>query len=269
MKEIKSLPAQYVKSVQDRTVTGIFSVYGNEDLVGDIVWPGAFTKTVQEAGKSALFLWQHDADAPPIAVINEFKDLTRDELPPEVIQKAPQALGGMQVTRTYLDTPRGNEVLSAINAGSPLQASFAYDALKYDFTESESKQPVRNLRELKLYEVSDVNWGANDATIAAGKAWLDFAFLMKQLDAHLANIKAGARHSASDMTMLNQIHDAACELGADNCMGKVDAGKEDGKEEEDAEQEAAKSRAVAMTLTLLKRRLDIFELETSLILSKR
>lgn len=263
MREIKSLPEHYVKAIDDRTVTGIFSVYGNEDLVGDIVWPGAFTKTLQEAGKSALFLWQHDSFSPPIAVINGFKDLTRDELPPSVLQKAPTALGGMEVTRTYLDTPRANEVLANIKAGVPLQASFAYDALKYDFTEVNNMQ-LRNLRELKLWEVSDVNWGANDATLAAdGKLLWPVDALLKQLQAHIANFKTGARHSAEDMKMLNAIHDAAYQLGATNCKGLVKGADDAEQEEENPETEAGKSRAVEMTLTLARRKFQLLELETA------
>jgi len=37
------------------------------------------------------------------------------------------------VTREYLDTPRAQEVLANIKAGVPLQMSFAYDAVRYDY----------------------------------------------------------------------------------------------------------------------------------------
>lgn len=40
---------------------GLASTYGNIDLGGDIVVPGAFTKTLQERGSSVVLLSQHDA----------------------------------------------------------------------------------------------------------------------------------------------------------------------------------------------------------------
>lgn len=253
MPEFKSMPFA-VKSIQDRTVTGIFSVAGNVDSTGDKVWPGAFTKTFAESGSKALYLWQHDFDKPPIAIIKSLREIGRQELPPEVLSTANDALGGAEVTREYLDTPRGNEVLQAIKAGSPIQASFGYDPVKFDFETLDGDVRVRNLREVKLWEVSDVLWGANDATLAS-KAWLDLETLLKQLEAHMREMKSGARHSAADVKHLNSIHKAVLELGATNCKGQVD-------EEADKDQNEAdsKSRAGALPLTLLKQRLALLEL---------
>jgi HK97 family phage prohead protease len=248
MPEFKSMPA-HVKAITDRTVTGLFSVFGNVDSTGDIVWPGAFAKTLQERSGQVLFLWQHSFDSPPIATITGLREIGRDELPPDVAAAYPDALGGAEVTRTYLDTPRGNEVLTAIKAGSPLQQSFGFDAVKFDFTQPDpALPPIRNLREVRLWEASDVLWGANDATRAA-KAWLDFETLIQQLTLHLAERKAGARHSAADVKALNAIHAAAVELGATNCKGAADP-----------EADAAKSRADLVSLTQLKQKLDIFTL---------
>jgi HK97 family phage prohead protease len=247
MPEFKSMPAHF-KAVQDRTATGLFSIFGNEDSTGDVVWPGAFAKTIQERSAKTLFLWQHSFDAPPIATIGAIREIGRDALPADILAEHPEAQGGVEVTRTYLDTPRGNEVLTAIKAGSPLQQSFGFDAVKFDFTEPEPGHTVRNLREVRLWEVSDVLWGANDQT-RAQKAWLDLDTLIHQLSLHLAEMKAGARHSAADTKALNAIHAAVVSLGATNCKGSQD---------DDAD--AAKSRAELVSLTQLQQKLALFEM---------
>ena len=202
-------------SINDRTVTGIFSVFGNMDSYADIIHNGAFSKTLSERAGRVLHLWQHDMDAPPIALIDSIREVPRQALPAEVLMRAPTATGGAEVTRTYLDTPRANEVLTAIRSGAPLEMSFAFDAIRYDFMESADSPigVIRNLRELKLYETSDVNWGANSATVAA-KARTSTMPIGTLLHALRAAMKAGARHSTRDTQLINQIAEAAIELGA-------------------------------------------------------
>lgn len=244
--ELKTFP-QHIKTVDDRTVTGIFAVMGNVDSYNDRLWPGAFAKTFAERGGKAKFLWQHNFEAPAIAIVKSLREVGRDALPSEVLAAAPDALGGAEVVREYLPTPRADEVLAGIKAGVPYEMSFGYDALKFDFeTPADARDEwdkIRNLREVRLWEVSDVLWGANDATLAS-KAQLPIEFLLKQLQLH---IKAGARHSAADVKALNAIHKAAIELGATNCKGLID---------EEADE---KSRAVPLTLTLEKARLYFLE----------
>lgn len=278
--EFKSMPF-FVKAVQDRTVAGIFSVFGNEDSVGDIVFPGAFSKTFQERARKTLFLWQHDFSSPPIATIDAVKEVGREALPQEVLSAYPQATGGAEVTRTYLDTPRGNEVLMAIRAGAPLQQSFGFDPIRYDFTESEQKKQVRNLREVKLWEISDVLWGANDAT-RAQKAWLDLETILGQLEAHVKSMgdshaaKSGSRHNSSDKKMLNDAHKLLVQLGATNCKGLVDDGEAEaepdtqvqasaekegeGKSQMQAQQGSRAEQITPVSLTQLKQRLAILAL---------
>lgn len=200
--------------VSDRTVTGVFSVFGNMDSYADVIHNGAMEKTLRERGTRILHLWQHDMAAPPIAMIESIREVPRQALPAEVLLRAPTATGGAEVTRTYLDTPRGNEVLSAIRGGVPLEMSFAFDAIRYDFMESPDSPigVIRNLRELKLYETSDVLFGANSATVAAkAHGRLPIATLLAALKAAM---KAGARHSTRDTQLINGIAEAAIELGA-------------------------------------------------------
>lgn len=214
--------AFHVKAIDGRKVTGIYSVYGNLDDYSDKIWPGAMAKTIAERGSKILHLWQHDFSCPPIAKIISLREVGRDELPEAVLAQAPEAMGGAEVTREYLKTPRADEVLANLTAGVPLQMSFAYDALKYDYEALPGAkyewERMRNLREIRLWETSDVLWGANDATIAS-KAALPLDYLLKQfmlvLD-ELRENKDGRRNSAADQTRINTIAKIAIELGADN-----------------------------------------------------
>lgn len=240
--EYKSVP-QHIKAISGREVTGIFSVFGNLDVYDDKAWPGAFTKTIQERGKKVFQLWQHDMDSPAIAVITSLREIGRDELPGEILADYPEALGGVEVVREYLDTPRGNEILTGLQAGVPYQMSFAYDAIKYDFeAKPDAKyewERVRNLREVKLYEVSDVLWGANDATRAA-KSALPLPMLLLHLESWLAEAKDGRRNSAEDQARIETIARLAVELGATN-VARTEAAED------------PKSRAANQALTLERR----------------
>jgi hypothetical protein len=164
MSERKLLP-QFTKSIEDRTVTGIFAVHGHVDDGNDRSWPGSLANIAINGRKRARFLWMHRGEDPPIAVINEIRELTRDELPTSVLTYAPDATGGAQITRTYLDTPRGNEVLIGLKSGAIEEMSYRYETVKHDFETSESVQ-IRNLRQMNIFDVSDVNWGLQEATVA-------------------------------------------------------------------------------------------------------
>lgn len=159
---------QFTKAVEGREVSGVFAVHGNVDDGNDRSHPGAFGAFMAGRRRRVRYLWQHDGSAPPIATILEIRDIGREELPPAVLDFAPEATGGTLVRRRYLDTPRGNEVLEGIKSGAIEEMSYAYDVLRYDIERGDEKAgPVRNLYEMALFDISDVNWGLNPATLAA------------------------------------------------------------------------------------------------------
>lgn len=236
-REIKNAThPHFIKAIDDRTVTTLFSVAGNVDSYQDRMWPGAFAKTFTERGSKVLHLWQHDFMQPPIAVIKTLREVGRDDLPAEVLARYPEAMGGAEAVSEFVDTPRGNEVLALLKAGSPLEASFGYDALDYSFTEQDNMM-IRELRGVRLWEVSTVLWGANDATTASK---MPLEVIVRHLD---ALTKAGRRHSDKDQELIRQIAKAAIDLGADNV-----------KEVEEAIEEAASKtqqpKAVPVDLVL-------------------
>ena len=251
MRELKST-LFHVKAIDGRAVTGIFSVLGNLDDYQDKIWPGAFAKTFAERGSKVLHLWQHDFSNPPIAVIKSLREVTRAELPDSVLAEAPEAMGGAEVVREYLDTPRANEVLAALKAGAPLQMSFAYDAIKYDFEAlPDAKydwEQIRNLREVRVWETSDVLWGANAATVASKTLHLPLDVLVQQLQAALEQVKSGRRNSATDQERINTIAALAIELGADN-VKTIDSPRDDDK---DAPSRAADTPALTPAAYALK-----------------
>ena len=263
-----------VKGIEGRTVTGIFSVFGVLDTQVDVIHPGAFLKTIRERGGRALHLWQHDFWSPPTAVIRELREIGIDELPDAVRAEWPEATGGVLVKREYLDTPRGNEILAALKAGSPLQMSFGYDPVRYDFEETEDVGRIRHLREVRLWETSDVLWGANEATVANTAALaVPFETLVRQLEQHLGALKEGRRNAATDQERINTIARLAVELGADNVKlaDSEPLAGDDGDEDEDksvssdtppVEQRRAGAAESAPPLTLLAAELSLLELET-------
>lgn len=257
----KALP-QFVKAINGRQVTGVFSVFGNVDSGNDRIWPGSFSKTLQERADRVLFLWQHDLYQPPTAKILSLREIGRNELPQAVLDAAPDATGGCEVVREYLDTPRGNESFEAIKNGVPLQMSFMYQVIKWDMEKPEDAKSewdlIRNIREVKLWEVSDVNFGANDATVASKS--LDQ--LAHEVEQFLREMKAGARHTKHEIEMLNKAHRLIVELGCTECSGiqdqdQADDAKSQSRADTDlgslTQQRKQRLRAAAAALALAKR----------------
>lgn len=167
--EYKAAPA-FTMGIEDRTVTGIFAVHGNVDDGHDRSAPGLFGDFTAGGRKRAVFLWQHDSATPPTATIDRLFEVVPADLPPAVKLYAPDATGAVAVTRTYLDTPRANEVLAGLKAGAITEMSYAYDPKEWSFEDDGETGPtIRNLVRAELFDVSDVNWGMNPATSADGR----------------------------------------------------------------------------------------------------
>jgi HK97 family phage prohead protease len=171
--EYKSMKA-VTMGIEDRTVTGVFCVHGNVDdgdgwSSRDRSHPGLFGDFTVDGRKRAVFLWQHRSMDPPTATIDRLFEIAAADLPAAVKLYAPDTTGGVAVARTYLDTPRGNEVLAALKGGAVSEMSYAYEVKRWDIEEQEDGAlPIRNIYQADLYDISDVNWGMNPATSADG-----------------------------------------------------------------------------------------------------
>jgi hypothetical protein len=217
MPQYKSLKAVGTMGIEDRTVTGIFCVHGNVDdgdgwtSSGDRSHPGLFGDFTVDGRKRAVFLWQHRMGDPPIATIDRLFEVSKADLPAPVKLYAPDATGGVAVTRTYLETPRGNEVLAALKAGALSEMSYAYDPTRWDLEKQDGEDytpPVRNIYEANLLDCSDVNLGMNPATSADGSKngiplSLEHDAVLAAVHAYIDRYKALAALRAKDGRVLS------------------------------------------------------------------
>lgn len=274
-KEFKSFSFFNIKADDDknsRVRKGICAVFGNVDSMGDRIHAGAFAKTIKENSKSVKHLWNHDFWNPPIASITELRELSKADLPPEVLEKAPEATGGLLVARKYYDgNPLSDWVLKAIDAGDITEMSFAFDIVKHEITEEETEMPdmpkrrIRELKELRLFDTSDVNWGANGATVAVGgknAQLMPLGLIYSNFLAIAENIKAGARNSEADLKLIELIHSTSVELGAE-CQSKSAPQSAETSSEQQEKPESKEAEAVNDDTSLDQEWLDLqkFELD--------
>lgn len=186
----------FAKEINTNTkqVTGIFSVFGVPDMVGDTIFPGAFRDTLLQGVSKIFHLWSHNLSIPPTAVVERIQELGVNDLPPSVRERVPNATGGIEVTRRYIDTELANDVFQAIASGAPLQMSFGFYLSEGDYQYNIATGGM-DIYKLQLVETSDVIFGANPHTAA-----------------NAAN-KAGSRNSKEDQDRLNEIARLIHELG--------------------------------------------------------
>ena len=140
---------------QARKVKAVWSRMSNVDLDGDIIMPGAFTKTIAECGpRGKNQIWSLiDHKAMMGCVIGKPTELYED--------------GDMLIAVTpILDTEVGEDILKMYQAGLINQHSIGFATIKSDWQDQE--QTVRQIKEVKLYEGSAVLWGANPMTPTLG-----------------------------------------------------------------------------------------------------
>ncbi len=151
-------------------VETVFAVMGNIDKGMDIIHNGAFTKTFAERGRKVLVLDQHQTDSVLRAVGKPLalRELSKDELPADLLADYPDATGGAWAKVQFLmDTPEGEGAFKRIKGGAINEWSFGYDALDFDHStvkQDDEEITVRNLKTIKLYELSPVLFGMNPAT---------------------------------------------------------------------------------------------------------
>lgn len=143
-----------LKADEKGVIEGYGSVFGNTDSYGDIVAPGAFSRTLASAEKSGqmpAMLWQHNPDE-PIGVWTSMKEDKR----------------GLFVTGQLADTQRGREALTLTKMGALTGLSIGYSTVKFEYDQAKD---VRTLTDVDLWEVSPVTFPANDkARISAVKS---------------------------------------------------------------------------------------------------
>lgn len=171
-KEYKSIPAYLVKADTEQGITVVIAnVFGIVDDGDDLIPNGAFTKTISERWNRIRRLDQHRMDSVMrvIGKLLAIREVGRDELPAEVLQEYPEATGGLEVTTQYLmDTPEGLGAFRRVASGAVNEYSIGFDLVdrpEYRKMMWRGREiNVRILKQLRLWEVSDVIFGMNPAT---------------------------------------------------------------------------------------------------------
>ena len=147
MKQIKnkSFPFEIKTISETGAFTGYASVFGNEDLWGDIVVAGAFSKSIAE--KKPAMLWQHNSDEP----IGVWAVIKEDEK-------------GLYVEGQLLidGVAKAKEAYELLVAKAISGLSIGYRAVSWEWRKKDdSKDEVRLLKEIDLWEISLVTFPAN------------------------------------------------------------------------------------------------------------
>jgi HK97 family phage prohead protease len=155
----------------ERTFEGYAASYGNVDSDGDIIEPGAFTKSINEGfpANRIKVLWQHEPDEPigrPIEMREDSK--------------------GLYVKARLSNVEKGIEAMELMRDG-------VIDRMSVGFSIPQGKSSyggdgIRHIYEGKLFEFSLVTWPANDQAIITGVKTLKD--LRQFAEAHDLNAKA-------------------------------------------------------------------------------
>ena len=160
---------------------GYAAVFGNEDLGGDVIEPGAFKKTLKE-NPTLPILWQHDVREPIGVTLEAYED-----------GKGLRVRGQLN-----LETSRGREAYALLKQGALRGLSIGYDTIKEVWHGS-----VRRLKEVRLWEWSLVTFPMNPkAQVTAVKAVVPFQDLPladenREWDSDMARARV-ARWASSD-----------------------------------------------------------------------
>lgn len=168
------------------------SVFGNKDSYGDVVMPGAFANTIAE--------WVKSGDTLPILFGHNMSD--PDYNIGGVVEASEDAVGLKVHAALDLECQKGLQTYRLLKGRRIRQMSFAYDEIESG-PGTHNGEPVWELRELKVYEVSVVTAGANQETeILAVKSIPTVA------ERTLRDLKAGRVLSSKNEGELREAHEA-------------------------------------------------------------
>jgi hypothetical protein len=144
---------QFTKALDETgAFEGYAAIFGNVDLGGDVILPGAFKEFALNPAGRLVVLYQHDIRQ-PIGTA----EVTQDD-------KGLRFKGAL-----VMDDPTARAAHAHMKAGTLTGMSIGYDILPGG--EEVLESGVRKLSALKLWEISPVIWGMNpQAQINAVKA---------------------------------------------------------------------------------------------------
>jgi HK97 family phage prohead protease len=196
-KDASSSPGASIKDVDAKTgtVTGYFSVFGNVDSDGDIVMPGAFTRTLNNNYKRVKHLAYHDPNLPLAATKKENL----------LIKEDPH---GLYFESKISQTSYGKDIIQLYQDGVLDEHSIGYEVVRSRDSDTQTterwgqKVPVKELHELKLWEGSTVTWGANSKAGTESVKSMTLSQVIEKHDKILKAIKNGKYESDDIFEML-------------------------------------------------------------------
>lgn len=155
-----------------RRVTGYLSSFDNKDFDGDIIVKGAFTKSIRERKNDIFFLNQHNWAQPH----GKFRVLQED------------SKGLYFESEPLIDTTYSSDTLKLYEAGIVKEHSIGFITMK---DEMDSKADARIIKEVKLFEGSNVTLGANNQTPFTGTKSLTLKEINDECDILYKAIRKG------------------------------------------------------------------------------
>jgi HK97 family phage prohead protease len=157
----KTLPARIkAAGTEDGLAEGQFralvSAFNNQDSMGDVIVPGAFTDTLKE--------WEDSGDVIPVYWSHQMSD---PDFNVGWVDSAQETEDGLEVVATLDLDPeapsKAKQVYRLLKGRRVTQFSFAYDVLDGGPVEKDGES-YNELRKLKLYELGPTPIGANQET---------------------------------------------------------------------------------------------------------
>lgn len=161
----KTMPAT-ITDAEDGVFEAVVSVFDNKDHGGDIVRPGAFTKSLEHWAKAEAPIpvyWSHRLDDPTMNIgeVIEAKELTSGADMPGWVNDWVKEHGGLYVKARLDDFGMGKQVQHLMKQRRVKQFSFTYDVIR----EQRSKDNDANeLLDVFLHEVGPTPLGMNPLT---------------------------------------------------------------------------------------------------------
>jgi len=154
----KSYLAQYkALDSEQGTFEAIVAVFGNIDLMGDKIIPGAFAKSLEN--------WRAKGRPIPVVFAHDHRNLDAhigEVLDAKEIEQGLWIKGGLE-----MDEPFAQRVFKKMKKGTLAEFSFAYDLVSSAWVEENGKS-FQELRELDIIEVGPCLKGANPETALLG-----------------------------------------------------------------------------------------------------
>lgn len=193
MKSNLTIPLQ-IKALNDGEFEGHGSIFGNEDLGGDVVMKGAFRKSLEkhrEANSLPQMFWMHKPDQVP----GKWVSMSEDQ-------------NGLRVKGVLADTPLGNEIRTLLKMDAVKGLSIGYSTVDQEWKDD----GTRLLKELELWEVSVVSLPMNPlAQVAHAKSRLseigEYVPTLKEFERILR--EAGCSRSTAKRLVHNMTNEKA------------------------------------------------------------